>query len=823
MKNPFLSVIICTNRDISYLDGCLDSLSAQTVPHEIFEAVIVYNGKDREVMDEIKNYIQENPRSFSVLLFQEDHIGLSYARNLGYRKAHGKYVAYLDDDARADTRWIEKIRQAFEKNPDRIVVGGPILPVYENGKPAWFDNSWESDFKGNSEKYLKKGETLSASNMVIRKDVLTEYHGFSVDLGMSGKNMGVAEETDLLERIGKDHANVQYYLPDAKVYHSIALSKISVMYRLKRSYAAGKSLGIRTGNTSFFRKFLLLLKMVAGLFLAPLFNFFLNWGHPQKLKTRVVNMLNPVFYALGYLSTAISRLFFFLAFFTTAILWIIAVPLWQFPDEQSHFGQVAYLALTGRNPDGMSFDLTKEIYVSEYLLGTLRDSTGRNQFTFHPEYKIPYTYSVIGKYEKDISDLSEKSVGSVFVKKEASTYPPGYYYPAAFLYRMLSHSDLFTRVFVVRLWSLSLYLFSLLIVYRIGLLVFSNRLYGILLSMLVGFHPMFSFANLGVNSDSLGNFLFLLFTYSSLRVLYLHPRIGEWMFLFVITFLCIWTKPQFIVAVPLLLATIFIRILKSYRKSKLVLFLFLCMVLGGIYLFTRVDVSGFTTFRSFQSQVDIPSLVKFTREYTVSHTYSEVMPWYWGIYKWLGVTYPRVVHRIINWIVLVCILGFSLGFIRALLKKNGKKEFQKIFFLIMIMFFFTVPIFIYDWLSWKTSGFVLGVQGRYFFPVIVIHMIVLLKGWMMICSFLGTRKEMAVCMLPILMILLDYYGLYTMVSSYYHIGFSMSFIYELSQYKPWFLKGFVFPVFAGLSLLFTGGAVYQVVKSVADDWRSHAK
>ena len=81
-------------------------------------------------------------------------------------------------------------------------------------------------------------------------------------------------------------------------------------------------------------------------------------------------------------------LLFFLSIFFVGLWWIVLVPLWHFPDEQAHFGQIAFIAEKGRNPDRSENDLTEEIYISEQLLGTARDKYGNNKFTFHPEYRI---------------------------------------------------------------------------------------------------------------------------------------------------------------------------------------------------------------------------------------------------------------------------------------------------------------------------------------------------------------------------------------------------------------------------------------------------
>src|SRR3972149_556362 len=95
-------------------------------------------------------------------------------------------------------------------------------------------------------------------------------------------------------------------------------------------------------------------------------------------------------------------IFVLILLFIKQILWTAIVPLWHFPDEQAHFAQAVYLAEKGTQPPDGEFDLTEEIRISENLLGTERDKSGNNRFTFHPEYKIPYSNKFVGLYEKEI-------------------------------------------------------------------------------------------------------------------------------------------------------------------------------------------------------------------------------------------------------------------------------------------------------------------------------------------------------------------------------------------------------------------------------------
>lgn len=481
--------------------------------------------------------------------------------------------------------------------------------------------------------------------------------------------------------------------------------------------------------------------------------------------------------------------------FANLIVWIFLVPLWHFPDEQAHFGQVAHIAETGRDVgDDSDKNITREIYSSEVFLGTLRDNLGNNKFTFHPEYKIPYSQSLEGIYEASIGAVAKNGDRKEFVIDEASKYPPLYYIPAAIIYNLFYNSDLFVRVYIARFWSLFLFSLNIYFVYLIAKLLFEkNKLIQLTLTLLVAFQPMMVFANSGVNSDALGNLLFTVFLYYCSRIIVRGLKPISIILLGLTVILCIYSKPQFILSLPLALLLIVFIVFRDTKGKYKIPSLFTLIVLSVIALFSVnfFRIGPISLFHQFLSRLDFYSLIKFTREYTISHTYREVLPWYFGIYDWLGVTYPRIIHRMINWTILLSIIGLvKYVFLAFRDRKLRNRNFQAGIFLVFVSAVYFIAICFYDWFSWYTQGYQLGVQGRYFFPVIIVHMLLLLIGWREI--FPLRFKTSALKLLGVMMVILNVYALFTISKTYYDISTFDKFIIQVSQYKPWFVKSWGF-------------------------------
>jgi glycosyltransferase involved in cell wall biosynthesis len=118
--------------------------------------------------------------------------GLSRARNLGWQEARGRSVAYLDDDAVASPKWLERILFRFETlQPRPAGVGGRILPIWEAEKPAWLGEELEPylgivDWPACPMILDEDRFYLAGANVGYERGALRASGGFPTDLGRKG-------------------------------------------------------------------------------------------------------------------------------------------------------------------------------------------------------------------------------------------------------------------------------------------------------------------------------------------------------------------------------------------------------------------------------------------------------------------------------------------------------------------------------------------------------------------------------------------------------------------------------------------------------------
>jgi glycosyltransferase involved in cell wall biosynthesis len=206
------------------------------VAKESYEVIVV----DNHSVDNTKSVVDTLSHKFSNILYvQEPTVGLSHARNSGWKNAKGDYVIYLDDDGKASEHWLSAaIDIITHVGPG--VFGGPYFATYNSPKPDWFRDSYESFTAGGQERVLDEG-FLSGGNIAFRRSILASMGGFDSNFGMRGNQRGYAEETALIRRIRKtEPSTVIYYDPKFYIYHLVAPQKMCMRYNIKARFDRGR-------------------------------------------------------------------------------------------------------------------------------------------------------------------------------------------------------------------------------------------------------------------------------------------------------------------------------------------------------------------------------------------------------------------------------------------------------------------------------------------------------------------------------------------------------------------------------------------------------
>jgi glycosyltransferase involved in cell wall biosynthesis len=248
-----ISVVLCTYNREKYLPYVLDSIIKQTLDTSKFEVILINNnspGNTKEIAENFKINFPE----IDFLYFEEYAQGLSFARNLGIKKAKYELITFIDDDAFLKEDFLEKTIKAFYYSNKIIAIGGKILLSYETIIPNWenkylnsllgYFNPSETSFNFDSSNYPR------GSNMTFKRVIFSEIGGFNTSLGRIGSSLIGGEEKELFDRIYRLKKYEIKYIPDAIVFHTVPESRTTKEFIKKQALGTGVSERIRTKNES---------------------------------------------------------------------------------------------------------------------------------------------------------------------------------------------------------------------------------------------------------------------------------------------------------------------------------------------------------------------------------------------------------------------------------------------------------------------------------------------------------------------------------------------------------------------------------------------
>jgi GT2 family glycosyltransferase len=237
-----VSVIVCAYslERYGHLLDTIDSLVHQL--HPVVEIVVVIDKNTtlyRQLASDTEAYGWHNVK----LKFNEELSGVSYARNVGIRESSGDIIAFIDDDAIADPKWVQAIVGSFVGDERVGAVTGLTVPRWESDG-SWLPKElyWMISCSYVTATTTYEVERSFGMNMAIKRTVLDRVGLFDERLGLVGKKWLGGEDTELVWRVSKSGFKILCN-PDVKVFHAIPKTRLEIDALLKRAFAGGTSEG----------------------------------------------------------------------------------------------------------------------------------------------------------------------------------------------------------------------------------------------------------------------------------------------------------------------------------------------------------------------------------------------------------------------------------------------------------------------------------------------------------------------------------------------------------------------------------------------------
>lgn len=167
-----LSVVIPAYNEEKYIHTPLQSLSEQD--YQNFEIIVCLNNCTDRTEKIVKSYI--NRGKLNIKIVKENHKGVAYARDAGFRNSSSEIIASADADTFYPPEWAGLIIKNFSKNKWDCIYG----PVYIKSDSRFLKLAARYFFTI----FLKISNlwgnyNLNGMNFAIRSKAFTEIGGFN--------------------------------------------------------------------------------------------------------------------------------------------------------------------------------------------------------------------------------------------------------------------------------------------------------------------------------------------------------------------------------------------------------------------------------------------------------------------------------------------------------------------------------------------------------------------------------------------------------------------------------------------------------------------
>lgn len=208
-----------------------------------YEVIIVDNGSTDGTATLVDQLIAT--ADLRVRYAYEPRNGLNAARDTGAKMAQGEMLAYLDDDAIADPRWLEYLSEGFAAFPNVEVVAGQVSLLFEDRRPHWLTAEAAGYLSstgrfGTALRFLTDEEYPVGANMAFLRTAWEKQGGFGNQLGRNAGSLRSNAEFELVYKIRQAGGKV-LYTPRARVLHRVPPQRLTWNWFLRRSFWQGRS------------------------------------------------------------------------------------------------------------------------------------------------------------------------------------------------------------------------------------------------------------------------------------------------------------------------------------------------------------------------------------------------------------------------------------------------------------------------------------------------------------------------------------------------------------------------------------------------------
>ena len=234
MEKNHISICMCSFKRPEFLKRTLENLrTLKTEDLFDYSIVVVDNDKDQSARETAADFAASTPIKVTYAVEPEQNIAM--ARNRALEFAHGKYVAWIDDDELPDNDWLFHLFRVLDSNGAAGVLG-PVEPIFEKAPPGWIlkGRFFEKRRPLATGSRLRWQET-STGNALLRRAV---FDGLSEPFRRQFG--GGCEDTDFFRRMIK-RGHIFIWCNEAVVNEIIPPTRWTRRYLIRRALMRGQN------------------------------------------------------------------------------------------------------------------------------------------------------------------------------------------------------------------------------------------------------------------------------------------------------------------------------------------------------------------------------------------------------------------------------------------------------------------------------------------------------------------------------------------------------------------------------------------------------
>lgn len=419
------------------------------------------------------------------------------------------------------------------------------------------------------------------------------------------------------------------------------------------------------------------------------------------------------------------------------VVWSVAFPLWQGPDEEDHYAVIQFIGEWGRLPDVGDTFLPDEVALSRELA-----DVGR--LPYAPEQRQGFGKTAVSPAETQFAQLdpaTRRSFDKQMVGK-LNKATPLYYMLASLVYRLFPNGDLLTRAYIQRLLAVVVSSPIVIIAYLTARLLFpTNPAMRLTIPTLVAFHPQLTHITSVVSVDGFYFVCYSLLIYLSLRVLQTQFTWRNGAVMGLVFVVGVLAKPTLNGFAPLVALVV---VVGWWRKrSRWREIMAAATLMGGIialplgwWMLRSLRINGDLFYfnpvteghRIIQNPFYDYAILPHALDYYQS-VWGGIFTTWWAHFGWLDTALPPLAYDGLRWLTVLAMAGLLLGWLRQLGKpkptlaswRNQTSTAPALVWLFLVLALL-VPIWLlqfYDLTFWWQYGNGRGLQGRYWLGTVI--------------------------------------------------------------------------------------------------------